>query len=417
MKRKILEILKRTKFSQRELIKFSEKNINSCLLDMASSIKKNAKYLLKENSKDLKEAKLQKKPSAFLDRLALDERRIKSMAQCLEEVSSLKTPVGRIISGWKRPNGLLVEKVRIPLGVIAIIYEARPNVTSDCVGLCLKSFNGLILRGGSASFHSNMAIVEILKQALEKNKLPADIFNYIPYKGRDAVKVILRDSRGLIDVVIPRGGESLIKTVEAMSKIPVIKHYKGVCHVYVDKFADLDMAVRIVYNAKVQRPGVCNACETLLVHKDVAPEFLPRIYRKFKESGVEMRGCELTRKILPYIEKATRKDWYEEYLSLIISIRVVESLSQAIEHINTYGSGHSDAIVTQNCQRARRFLEEVDSCAVYHNASTRFTDGYEFGLGAEMGISTERLHARGPMALEELTTYKWVIWGEGQIRK
>lgn len=416
VRKEIINMVRRTKNAQRNLSRLKERDVNRALRLMGKLLKENKSFIKKENKKDINLAQKEKKSVAFIDRLTLNDKRIKGMVSSLEAIADLKSPVGQVISQRRRPNGLLIKKVRIPIGVIGIIYEARPNVTSDCVGLCLKSFNGLILRGGSLSLYSNLAISKILKKALGRTGIPVDVFNYISTPSRDAVKIMLQDTVGLIDVVIPRGGESLISLVERLSRIPVIKHYKGICHVYVDKDADISMAEKIVFNAKVQRPGVCNAMETLLVHRSIASRFLPLIYRRFKEAGVVMKGCHLTRKIIPAIKKALEKDWSTEYLDLIVSIKVVKDVSEAIEHINTYGSGHSDSIVTRNKSRALQFLGEVDSCAVYHNVSTRFTDGYEFGMGAEMGISTDKIHARGPMALEELTIYKYLVFGKGQIR-
>jgi len=416
LKKKILELAKRVKEAQRYLYKIPEDTKDQILKEMAQRLKENKEMLLRENEKDVKKAKKDKMPSSFIDRLVLNEKRIEAMSKSLEEISNLKSPVGEIIKGWERPNRLKIQKVRVPIGVILIIYEARPSVTSDCVGLCFKTSNGLILRGSSHALNSNLAIVKVLKQVLVEKGFKKDFFAYVPFKEREAVKILL-SCKEYIDLVIPRGGESLIKAIEKMSKIPVIKHYKGVCHIYVDKSANIDTALKVCFNAKVQRPSVCNAVETLLVHKDIAKEFLPLIAQKFKEAKVVLKGCPKTKKILPDIERATQKDWYTEYLDLIISIKVVDSLEEAIDHINTYGTHHSDCIITQDVNAANKFLEEVDSACCYLNASTRFTDGYEFGLGAEIGISTDKLHARGPMGLEELTTYKYVILGQGQIRE
>ena len=416
LKKKILELAKRVKEAQKYLYKISEDTKDQILKEMAQRLKENKEMLLRENEKDVKKAKKDKMPSSFIDRLVLNEKRIEAMSKSLEEISNLKSPVGEIIKGWERPNRLKIQKVRVPIGVILIIYEARPTVTSDCIGLCFKTSNGLILRGSSHALNSNLAIVKVLKQVLVEKGFKKDFFAYVPFKEREAVKILL-SCKEYIDLVIPRGGESLIKAIEKMSKIPVIKHYKGVCHIYVDKSANIDIALKVCFNAKVQRPSVCNAVETLLVHKDIAKKFLPLIAQKFKEAKVVLKGCPKTKKILTDIERAAQKDWYTEYLDLIISIKVVDSLEEAIDHINTYGTHHSDCIITQDVNTANKFLEEVDSACCYLNASTRFTDGYEFGLGAEIGISTDKLHARGPMGLEELTTYKYVILGQGQIRK
>ncbi|MCK4262127.1 glutamate-5-semialdehyde dehydrogenase, partial [bacterium] len=309
-----------------------------------------------------------------------------------------------------------IGKRRVPIGVIALIYEARPNVTADSSGLSLKAGNAIILRGGSEAIHSNLAIARVLSEEASRAGLPEEAIQLIKTTDREAVRELLKLNE-FIDLIIPRGGESLIKTVVEESTIPVIKHYKGICHTYVDEFADLGMAMNISFNAKVQRPGVCNAMETLLVHRAIARQFLPTMLKKFQESGVEVRGCQEVRKIVPETKEATEEDWKTEYLDLVLSVKVVSSLKEAIEHIHKYGSNHSEAIVTENCRAAKKFLDEVDAAAVYVNASTRFTDGGEFGLGAEIGISTEKIHARGPMGLEELCTYKYIIYGEGQIRQ
>jgi glutamate-5-semialdehyde dehydrogenase len=338
------------------------------------------------------------------------------MARGIREVAELPDPVGRVAKSWLRPNGLRVSKVRIPLGVIAIIYESRPNVTADAAALCLKSGNAVILRGGSEAQRSNSAIVSLLRGACERTAVPPDTLQVIPTTDRAAIQFLLT-LEDQIDLVIPRGGEELVRFVTQNARVPVIRHTKGVCHVYVDAFADPAMAERICLNAKVQRPGVCNAMETLLVHKEIAPLFLPEMGRLFREQGVELRGCEQTQKLLPSIRNASEEDWKTEYLDLILSIRVVDDMSQAIEHIGRYGSQHTETIVTSNQERARYFVEHVHSSAVLVNASTRFNDGGELGLGAEIGISTSKIHAFGPMGLEELTTTKFVVLGDGQIRE
>jgi glutamate-5-semialdehyde dehydrogenase len=371
---------------------------------------------LKANKKDVLAAKAAGLSCALIDRLTLDDKRIASMAGSLLEIAKLKDPVGEDIRAWKIPNGLWIHKVRVPIGVVAIIYESRPNVTSDCIGLCLKSGNSVILRGGSESLNSNIVIFEILNKVAQKHGLPKGLINMVTTKDRRAVDVLLRLNE-YIDLVMPRGGEGLIRRVVSLSRIPVIKHYKGICHVYVDEWADLNMALNICFNAKVQRPGVCNAMECMLVHRDVAARFLPSMARKFSEAGVEMRGCPMTKKIVKGAKLAKEKDYYTEYLDLILSVKVVKDLEEAIKHVNHYGSHHSDTIVTENYENALKFLRQVDSACVYVNASTRFTDGNQFGLGAEIGISTDKLHARGPMALEELTTYKYMVFGNGQVRQ
>lgn len=389
---------------------------NRALKFMADALVENQAYIIRENTKDIKAAQANHLAQALIDRLVLNDKRIAAMAESLLETMKLKDPVGELLETITRPNGLTIKKVRVPLGVVGIIYESRPNVTSDCVGLCLKSGNVSILKGGKEAIFSNKAIFGVLKKALKKTKIPQNAINLIESTDRAAVKYLL-ELEEYVDVIVPRGGEELIRFVAEHSKIPVIKHYKGVCHVYVSEHADLNMAHAITINAKVQRPGVCNAMETLLVHKDVAARFLPVVAHELKKSGVELRGCPITKKIVKQgVKKATKKDWSTEYLDLILSVRVVNSLGQAIEHINHYGSHHSDAIVTDEKGEAQEFLKAVDSACVYVNASTRFTDGYEFGFGAEVGISTDKLHVRGPMALEGLTTYKYEILGKGQTR-
>ncbi len=418
LKKEIKTIAESAKEASRELALLKTKQKNIILRKMAKALLDQKSSILKANKIDIASTRPLKLSKALIDRLTLDDKRINSMAKSISEIAKLRDLVGRVSKLNKRPNGLLIGKMKVPIGVISIIYESRPNVTSDCVALALKSGNGLILRGGSEAINSNIAIFDILKKAGLAEGLPENSINMIRTTDRKAVDVML-GLEGLIDVVIPRGGESLIREIAKKSKIPVLKHYKGVCHVYVDKYADLNMAESIAHNAKVERPGVCNAMETLLVHRDVAARFLPRIAMLLQKAGVEIRGCEETKKVLKKfnIKSAEESDWYTEYLDLILSVRVVDTLPAAISHINKYGSLHSDAIVTENKQRAMRFLKSVDSSSVYLNASTRFTDGYEFGKGAEIGISTDKLHARGPVGLEELTTYKYVIFGNGQIRK
>ena len=391
---------------------------NRILKEMASALTNKRNYILKANKKDIKKAKARGLSVAFIDRLTLNAERIKEMSRSLLEISKLSDPVGEVIKSWGVANGLKIQKVRVPIGVIAIIYESRPNVTSDCIGLCFKSGNSVILRGGSEALNSNFAIYQVLEAAIEKHGLCPGLVNIITTADRRAVDVLLKLDN-YIDLVIPRGGEGLIKRVLRFSRIPVIKHYKGICHVYVDDCADLNMAEKICFNAKVQRPGVCNAMESMLVHKDAAARFLPGMIKKFKEAGVQIRGCAVTARIARNfkIKSATDKDYHTEYLDLILSVKVVEDLEEAIRHINHYGTHHSDSIITDNRENALRFLKQVDSACVYVNASTRFTDGNQFGMGAEIGISTDKLHARGPMALEELTTYKYMVFGDGQIRE
>jgi glutamate-5-semialdehyde dehydrogenase len=415
LKKKIEEIAKQAKEAWPELANTSSEVKNKVLLSMADVLEKNISYLERENKKDLIKAEKKGLSKALIDRLRLTPKRIKEMSACLKEIAELPDPVGEIMKIWRRPNGLKIGKMRVPIGVIAIIYESRPNVTSDCVGLCVKSGNAIILRGGSEAYNSNQAIYNLLISGLN-NLIPKQAIQFIPTTERKAVDYLLKLDK-YIDLLIPRGGESLIKYVTRKARMPVIKHYKGVCHVYVDKDADLEMAMRICFNAKVQRPSVCNAMETLLVDEKIAEKFLPLMLEKFREAGVEIRGCKKTKKIIPWVKNAKQSDWYAEYLDLILAVKVVSGVDAAIEHIRKYGSNHSDAIVTENYDTAWKFLEQVDSSAVYVNASTRFTDGYQFGLGAEMGISTDKIHARGPMALEELTTYKYIVFGNGQIRE
>lgn len=422
------EQAKAAKTASYELAVLSGALKNKAIIRMAGSLKSKSKEILLANRKDLTKAK--GLSPAMLERLTLNEQRIKLMADSLSEVSRLKDPVGEVIEGTLRPNGLWIQKVRVPLGVVAVIYESRPNVTSDCIGLCLKSGNACILKGGSEAINTNRVIYHILKNAAVESGIPAEAINFVDTPRREALIELLGLSDS-IDLVIPRGGEGLIRFVQDYSKIPVIKHYKGVCHTYVDRYADLKMAEEICFNAKAQRPGVCNAMETLLVHNEAACDFLPGMLKRYAQAGVEIRGCDKTiklakqcfgfpysqsHKLVPGIKKAQELDWYTEYLDLILSVKVVESLDQAIRHINHYGSHHSDSIITEKYDFALEFLNKVDSACVYVNASTRFTDGYEFGMGAEIGISTDKLHARGPMALEELTTYKYLIFGNGQIR-
>ena len=409
----IKEQAKAAKIASYELAALSGAIKNKALVRMAGSLKAKSKEILSANKKDL--AKAADLPKAARERLSLNEQRIKLMADSLLAVAGLKDPVGEVIEGGLRPNGLWIQKVRVPIGVVVIIYESRPNVTSDCIGLCLKSGNVCILKGGSEAINTNRVIYRILKNAAVESGLPAEAINFVDTAERKALTELLGLS-DFIDLVIPRGGEGLIHFVRKYSKIPVIKHYKGVCHTYVDRYADLKMAEAVCFNAKVQRPGVCNAMETLLVHNEASCDFLPEMIKRYVQAGVEIRGCDKTVKLAHGIRKAKEQDWSLEYLDLILSIKVVNSLDEAITHINHYGSHHSDSIITENYNNAREFLNKVDSACVYVNASTRFTDGYEFGMGAEIGISTDKLHARGPMALGELTTYKYLIFGSGQIR-
>jgi glutamate-5-semialdehyde dehydrogenase len=353
--------------------------------------------------------------AALLDRLELTPERIRKIAKSIQALVGLEDPVGRVDDTWLRPNGLQIKKARVPIGVVGIIYESRPNVTADAAALCLKAGNAVFLRGGSEAFITSQAIVNAMHAGLEDVGLPKELIQFVPWTEREAVDALLK-LNDYIDVIIPRGGEGLIRKVVETSTIPVIKHYKGVCHVYVDKEIDEQMALNIAENAKCQRPGVCNAMETLLIHQEVAQTFAPKIAEKLLKRGVELRGDEQFCQLCADAKPASEEDWNEEYLDLILSVRIVDSVEQAVEHINHYGTQHSDAIVTTNSNTASYFTDYVDSAAVYVNASTRFTDGSEFGMGAEIGISTDRIHARGPMGIDELTTYRYVVQGKGQIR-
>ena len=415
-KEEMIKIAKLACVASRFTANLSAAQKNAVLRDMAAALISSQAIILKANALDLKKARNSGLKSSFIDRLALDKQRIRSMADSLLQVSKLDDPVGTVIKSWKVKNGLSIRKERCAIGVIAIIYEARPNVTSDCLGLCFKSGNSVILRGGSEAINSNLAIFNVLNKVLLKHKIPQGAASFVKTTDRKAVDALLK-LNDYIDLVIPRGGEGLIKHVVASSRIPVIKHYKGICHVYVDDEADLNMAENICLNAKLQRPGVCNAMECLLVHRDLAARFLPGMLKKFKDACVQIRGCAFTKKIAKWVKLATEKDYRTEYLGLALSVKIVNNLDEAIEHINNYGSHHSDSIVTDNKNNALKFLKRVDSACVYQNASTRFTDGFQFGMGAEIGISTDKLHARGPMALEELTTYKYMVFGNGQLRR
>ena len=401
--------------SSRQLAKLTMLQKNDCLLAMADGLVRHAAAIKSANAQDLEAGRAAGLSSAMLDRLALDDRRIEAMARGLREVAALPDPVGRVLDERTRPNGLRLRKVAVPIGVVAIIYESRPNVTAVAAALCLKAGNATILRGGKEAIRSNQAIASAMLDAGAGAGLPADAVQLVQTADRDAVRELVQ-LVGLVDVVIPRGGESLIRAVAEAARVPVIKHYKGVCHVYVDRDADPDMAEAIVINAKCQRPAVCNAMETLLVDEAVAGPFLPRIAGALKARKVELRGDDATCRLVRDVRPVTEQDYSTEYADLIMNIRVVPDVGAAIAHINQYGSRHSDAIVTANEAAAQRFMQEVDSAVVYHNASTRFTDGGEFGMGAEMGIATDKIGVRGPMGLEELTSYKWIGIGAGQVR-
>jgi len=399
-----------------ELSKVISRSKDEALYKMAQGLIERADFIIAENQKDVEEATSKGLSGAMIDRLTLTHARLEKVADGLREVASLTDPVGEIVHMWTRPNGLKVGRMRIPLGVIGIIYESRPNVTADAAGLCIKSGNAVILRGGSETLRSNMAIGEVLRDALAQCELPKDAVQIIPVTDRKAVLEMLKQEE-LIDLIIPRGGEGLIRFVSENSRIPVLKHYKGVCHIFVDESADQNMAESICINAKVQRPSVCNSMETMLVHEKIAEDFLPRISKAFFEKGVELRGCERTREIVPEVSEATENDWFEEYLDLILSVKVVKNMKDAIKHIEKYGSTHTESIITQDYSNSQAFINGVNSSTVMVNASTRFSDGYELGLGAEIGISTSKLHAFGPMGLESLTTTKFIVLGEGQIRE
>ena len=399
----------------RDLARASGEQKDRALLAMASGLMESRARILADNAQDVAAARAAGQTAAFVDRLTLTEPRIDAMARGVRQIADLPDPVGAVTGMWRRPNGLQVGRMRVPLGVIGIIYESRPNVTADAAALCLKSGNAVLLRGGSVALRTNRAVAGVLAAAVASAGLPPAALAVVPSADRAVVKEML-SLHGLIDLIIPRGGEGLIRAVREGSQIPVIAHDKGLCHTYVDASADLVMAGEIAYNAKVERPGVCNAMETLLVHADVAPAFLPALADRLRAAGVEVRGCPRTRSLVPAAVPATEEDWDTEYLALTLSIRVVGSFEEAVAHIARHGSGLAEAIVTADHGRAMRFLREVDAGAVFVNASTRFTDGYEFGMGAEMGISTQKLHARGPMGLPELTCEKFIVLGDGQVR-
>lgn len=412
------ELARHTNRAYQEFLQYGNTGLkNNILRQIALTLTEQKEFLLAENQKDLVKGKEDGLTSAMLDRLTLNQKRLDGMVQALEEVIALPDPVGRIDDMKVRPQGFRVGKMRTPIGVIGIIYEARPNVTIEAASLTLKAGNGVILKGGSSAYYSNLALVRVIKTALAKNNVNEDLVSYLESTDRQAVDELLRQDEYL-HLIIPRGGEGLIRSVTEKSRIPVLKHYKGVCHVYVDGEADLEIAQKIVLNAKIQRPAVCNAMETLLVDEKIAPVFLPGILEALQDQGVEIRGCAETRAIYAGgVNEAIEDDWYAEYLDLTLAVRIVSGLDEAITHINRYGSNHTDAIVTRDIIRADRFVKMVDSASVMINASTRLADGGVYGLGAEIGISTDRFHARGPMGLEELTTYKWIVYGEGHLRE
>lgn len=416
MKEKVLAKAKEAKEASHFIAKASSDLKNKIILRMAEYIKSRKGDLIEANKIDIENAEKKGLSKALIDRLTLTEKRIFEMIKGLEEVVALSDPVGEITKMWLRPNGMQVGRMRVPIGVIGVIYEARPNVTVDVTGLCLKAGNSVVLRGGSEAINSNVSLVKILKEALKDEGMHEGVVTYLDIPQREAVLEMIK-LEGIIDLIIPRGGEGLIRTVTENSRIPVLKHYKGVCHVFVDREADLKMAEEICFNAKVQRPATCNAMETMLVDEAIAKKFLPKMLKRFEEAKVELRGCNKTKAIYPDIKDVTEEDFYKEYLDLILNVKVVKDMNEAIEHITKYGSAHSDAIVTKNYDKAMKFLREVDSSAVFVNASTRLNDGYQFGLGAEIGISTDKIHARGPMGLEELTCTKFIVFGSGQLRQ
>jgi glutamate-5-semialdehyde dehydrogenase len=411
----IEDIARRAKNSTSVLASLSSTHKNEVLAKMAEQLVAESKQILAANAIDIESGAKKGLTKTLIDRLTLDEKRITVMAEGLRSLMTLEDPIGKIDQMWRRPNGLDIGQQRVPLGVVGIIYEARPNVTVDAAGLCLKTGNAVILKGGSEALNSNRILVEILRKVLANSALPQDAVQLIDSTEREAVMVLMR-LNSFIDVLIPRGGAGLIKTVIENSSVPVIETGVGNCHTYIDSEADLEMARKIAYNAKVQRPGVCNAMETLLVNEQIAATILPQLEVDYRKAGVELRGCQSTCKFIA-AKPASEEDWATEYLDLILAIKIVKDIDEAIEHINRYSTKHSECIITNNYQKSRRFLAEIDAAAVYVNASTRFTDGFEFGFGAEIGISTQKLHARGPMGLEALTTIKYIIYGDGQIRE
>lgn len=406
--------LKNAKNANKVISTLSGSVKNKVLLDMSNALVKNCAYIVEENKKDMEAGKVNNLSSALMDRLLLNIDRVNAMAQAIKDIAALKEPVGRTHEGWIVDNGLNIHKVSVPIGVIGIIYESRPNVTSDTAALCFKSGNICILKGGKEAEFSNKAIAKILQEVLESNNLPKEAISLLPDSSREGVANLIKQDK-YVDLIIPRGGEALIKFVSSNASVPVVKHDKGLCHTYIDKEADLQKALDVSLNAKCRRVGICGAMETMLVHENIARKVLPLLAEEFKKNGTELRGCEKVQKIID-LSLATEEDFDTEYLDNILSIKIVQNVDEAINHISIYGSGHSDAIITQDYEIAEQFLNSVDSACVYLNASTQFTDGGEFGFGAEVGISTNKLHARGPMGINELTTYKFKIYGNGQIR-
>ena len=412
----VLSIAKRAKAASLETANLTARDKKRVLLEAARRMGKEKKSIQRANEKDLRNAEKKNISAAFLDRLTLTPQRVEEMQEGIQAVIRLADPVGKVLSKWRRPNGLSISKVTVPLGVILIVYESRPNVTSECASLCLKSGNAVILRGGKEAVHSNRALVGIYRKALKRCRFSPDGVSFVTNPDRRAIDHFLK-LEAWINLVIPRGGEALIRRVASSSRIPVIKHYKGVCHLYVDEKADVTRALKVALNAKCQRPGTCNAMETLLVHKKVAPRFLPRLGKELQKIGCEVRGDQPTRRWIPWATPARKDDYGKEFLDKILAVRVVPTAEAAIEHIQTHGSGHTDGILTRDRAVARKFVQRVDSSSVMVNASTRFSDGFQYGFGAEIGISTDKIHARGPMGLEGLTSYKYVVEGQGQIRQ
>lgn len=413
---KPIELAKKTKEASHILAHLSTEKKNSILNTLERLISEKMDYLFIENRKDIEEAEKKGLQKSLIERLKIDEKVIKEMQAGIMDVIALPDPVGEVMKLWKRPNGLLVGKMRIPIGVILVIYESRPNVTVDAFSLCLKSGNCVILKGGSEAYYSNIAFFHLIVESLRQEGISEDVAQLVETGNRAYIYELLKQDP-YIDLVIPRGGEALIRSVVEQSSIPVLKHYKGVCHIYVDEWADIDLAHKVCLNAKIQKPATCNAVETLLVHESIARAFLPEMAGMFKNSGVTLRGCSKTTEIVGGIQEANEFDWYEEYLDLIISIKIVKDMDEAIQHVRKYGSDHTEAIITANYTNAWRFLGELNSSLVLVNASTRLNDGYQLGLGAEMGISTTKLHAFGPMGLEELTVTKFIAFGDGQLRE
>jgi len=408
------EFLKKAKLSAQKLSTLDGKIKNKILNQMARALEVNSSTVVTENAKDMKAGKENALDKALLDRLFLDENRVFAMAQSLREIASLKEPVGRVLEGWVNEDSLRIEKVSVPIGVVAVIYESRPNVTSDVAGLCFKSGNIAILKGGKEAEHSNLAIANILQKVLVQHELPKEMISLLPDSSREGVAELIKQDK-YVDLVVPRGGEGLIRYISQNSTVPVVKHDKGLCHTYVHRDASHEKAISIALNAKCHRPGVCNAMETLLIDKAIAKELLPKMYRSFVDAGTKLKGCPKTKQFI-FIDNATDEDFHTEYLANELNIKVVESVDEALAHIAHYGSGHSEAIITENYSAVEKFMNAVDAACVYVNASTRFTDGGSFGFGAEVGISTNKLHARGPMGINELTTYKFKIYGNGQVR-